>query len=107
MAAWLRDAGHEATHVVDQELLAASDQEILVHAQSNSQVIVSADTDFTAMLAMSGAKCPSLVLLRSTDQLSPADQTGLLVANLPSVVADLEAGAVVSLSPTPLCVNLS
>jgi predicted nuclease of predicted toxin-antitoxin system len=105
VAARLRDAGHEATHVADHGLLDASDDVILSHALANHQVIVSADTDFTALLALSGRASPSLVLLRSADHLTPTDQGDLLVANLPAVVKDLEAGAVVSLSPAHLRVR--
>jgi predicted nuclease of predicted toxin-antitoxin system len=105
VADWLRDVGHEATHVVDHDMLAASDQTILDHALASGQVIVSADTDFTIMLAVAGAKSPSLVLLRSANHLAPADQANLIIDNLPSIVADLEAGAVVSLSSTHLRVR--
>lgn len=105
VAGWLRDAGNEATHVADHDLLTASDQVILDHALSHGLVIVSADSDFTRMLAVAGARSPSLVLLRSSDHLVPATQADLLIANLPSVVDDLEVGAVVSLSPTRLRVR--
>lgn len=94
----LRRAGHEATHVADHELLSAADDAFLAHALAHHQVIVSADTDFTIMLAVSGAASPSLILLRSADRLPPTDQAELVLANLGSVEDDLEAGAVVSLS---------
>lgn len=38
-------------------------------------------------------------------ELGPDDHATLLVANLPSVVEDLERGAIVSLSPTRLAVR--
>ncbi len=68
-------------------------------------MIVSADTDFTLMLAVSGATSPSLVLLRSADRLAPADQADLILVNLPTVLKELDAGAVVSLSTTRLRVR--
>jgi predicted nuclease of predicted toxin-antitoxin system len=105
VAAWLRDAGYEASHVVDHGLLRATDEVILAHAMDNHQVIVSADSDFTSMLALRGLRSPSLVLLRSADHLTPSEQTGLRVANLPAVAEDLEAGAVVSLSRNRLRVR--
>jgi len=67
----LTKAGYDATHVRDHGLLSASDEQILEHAQGNGQVIVSADTDFTTMLALRGLPSPSLVLLRSADHLAP------------------------------------
>jgi hypothetical protein len=39
-----------------------------------------------------------LILMRSTDRLTPADQAALLLANLPQVVEDLERAAVVSIA---------
>jgi predicted nuclease of predicted toxin-antitoxin system len=105
VAALLREAGHEAAHVVDHGMLAATDDVILTHALSEGAVIISADTDFTTMLAVRGAKSPSLILLRSSDRLTAADQADLIIANLPSVADYLEAGAVVSLSSTHLRVR--
>ena len=76
VAATLRDAGHEAVHVADIGMLAASDDAILAHAAAAGQVIVSADTDFGELLAVAGAVRPSVVLLRSADHLTPAATTG-------------------------------
>ena len=61
VAATLRDAGHEAVHVTDIGMLAASDDAILPHAAAAGQVIVSADTDFGELLAVAGAVRPSVV----------------------------------------------
>jgi len=58
---------------------------------------VTADADFGALLAAAGATAPSVVLLRSTDDLTPGQQTFLVTSNLPAVAADLERGAVVVL----------
>ncbi len=85
--------------------MTATDEEILAHAIENGQVIVSADTDFTILLAVSGATSPSLVLLRSADRLSPVDQSDLILANLLPVLEELAAGGVMSLSTTRLRVR--
>jgi predicted nuclease of predicted toxin-antitoxin system len=45
-------------------MLAAPDQAILAHAAS-SGLVISADTDFGELLAVTGATRPSVVLLRS------------------------------------------
>ena len=60
VAAKLRDAGHDAVHVVDIGLLSASDEAILAHAAASQQAIISADTDFGELLAVSGATRPSV-----------------------------------------------
>jgi len=94
----LRAAGHDAVHVADIGMLNASDDAILVHAAAAGQVIISADTDFGELLAVSGATRPSVVLLRSADHLTPDQQATLLIANLPAVAADLDSGAAVSIA---------
>jgi predicted nuclease of predicted toxin-antitoxin system len=96
IATWLADVGYDASHVVDHGLLAASDEKIASFAVSGGYAIVSADSDFATMLAFSGHTAPSLVLMRSVDRQTPAEQAQLLIANLPAVLDDLQAGAVVS-----------
>jgi predicted nuclease of predicted toxin-antitoxin system len=84
----LRNAGYDATHVRDRDLLSASDEQILAQAQVDGSVILSADTDFTAILALRDLPSPSLLLLRSADHLSPDQQAQLLLANLASVTEE-------------------
>lgn len=78
-------------------MLGASDEEVLARARAEGRVIVSADADFGFLLADSGATGPSVVLLRSSDDLSAGQQTLLVTANLAEVAKDLERGAVVVL----------
>lgn len=75
-----------------------SDETILCYALDTYQTIVSADSDFATMLALTGGHSPSLILLRSADHLNPDEQACLLLANLPAVAQDLDAGCVVSIS---------
>jgi len=98
IAAALREAGHDTTHVVDHGLHTADDETILKHAAAEGRTIVSADSDFATLLALAGLRGPSLVLLRSADRLSPEQQAQLLIANLPTIAAELGDGAVASLS---------
>lgn len=97
IALGLREAGHDALHVVEFDMLGSSDEEILTRARTEGRVLVSADADFGGLLAESGATGPSFVLLRSADDLSVGQQTVLLTANLAEVAEDLERGAVVVL----------
>ncbi len=94
----LRECGYEADHVRDYGRLTADDNQILAHARSHGQAVISADTDFTCMRALRGVPSPSLVLLRSADRLSPQEQAALILANLAAVTADLEAGATISIA---------
>jgi predicted nuclease of predicted toxin-antitoxin system len=77
----LAAVGHHATHVRDHGLLTAPDEEIAAYAVAHGQAIVSSDSDFATMLALSGRRSPSLVLMRSADALTPAEQAALLRDN--------------------------
>jgi predicted nuclease of predicted toxin-antitoxin system len=92
----LRQGGHDAVHVGDIGLLTASDEVILAAAAEDDRVIVSADADFAALLALGHLSKPSFLLLRSADHLTPTQQAGLLLVNLPAVADDLEHGAIVT-----------
>ena len=68
-------------------------------------VVITADSDFGALLALRRAKNPSVVHLRHVAELLAESHTDLLVANLPQIAADLERGVIVSLSPTRLAIK--
>lgn len=70
------------------------DEDIADFAAADNRIVVSADTDFGAILAKRQAAKPSFVLLRRTQHLSPEVIAGLLVANLPAFEADLDDGAI-------------
>jgi len=56
-------------------------------------VVVSADTDFGGILARTGKGAPSVMLFRTVGQRRAWSQAALILANLPQVEEDLEAGA--------------
>jgi hypothetical protein len=60
-------------------------------------VLVSADTDFGTVLARSGARSLSVLLIRRLAGRRAAEQSAIIQANLHDVADDLEAGAVVVL----------
>lgn len=91
----LRKAGHDAVHVRDLGLAAADDSTILDHAAAEDRSVVSADTDFTTILAQRATAKPSVVLFRRRTERRPANQVALLLANLAAIADDLERGAVV------------
>lgn len=95
----LAAAGHDAVHVRSLLMHAASDEEIFDLAARESRIVVSADTDFGTLLAARKSTTPSVVLFRHGSQHRPADQAALLEANLPQLVAALEAGSVVVIQP--------
>jgi predicted nuclease of predicted toxin-antitoxin system len=92
----LKEAGHDAIHVADIGLLTATDPVILRAAAK--EVLLTADSDFGALLALGSLASPSVLLLRSADHLRPAEQAELIAINLPSISAELARGAIASLT---------
>lgn len=101
----LTAAGLPSRHVDEIGLLGASDQTIFDRAAADGDVLITADSDFTNLLAARGSSGPSVVLLRHVAELPWREHEALLVANLPAVLHELEEGAVVSLSPNRLAVR--
>jgi predicted nuclease of predicted toxin-antitoxin system len=101
----LRDAGYEVRNVTDLDTLTASDEAIFARAAQDGWTVVTADADFSMLVALRDTARPSVLLLRHVAELTWTAHTDLLVANLDAVAADLHRGAVVSLSQTRLAVR--
>jgi predicted nuclease of predicted toxin-antitoxin system len=88
-------AGHDAMHARDVGLKSAPDVEILAAASAQGRVLITQDTDFGSLIALTAATLPSVVLFRGHVTRRPEGQASLLLANLEQLLEDLEAGAIV------------
>jgi predicted nuclease of predicted toxin-antitoxin system len=79
-ATLLTEAGHDAVHVRDLDTAGSSEPQIIDIALADGRTIVSADSDFGALLASTGAAAPSVILVREVVDRQPPELAELLTA---------------------------
>jgi len=94
LSAGLQNAGYDSKHVRDYNMAKAEDLEIMDRALDENRIVVSADTDFGTLLAFSGAKMPSVIILRGEFPDDPVDQLASLLPNLPVLSDSLADGCI-------------
>jgi predicted nuclease of predicted toxin-antitoxin system len=88
-------AGHDAVQVRAKLLQQAEDKVVFQAALNEERVLVSADTDFGALLTLGQLNQPSVILFRHGSPRRPGEQAALLLANLDALTNDLQRGAIV------------
>ena len=78
----LQAAGHDAVHVRTKKLHEAPDAVVFKVALDEERVLVSADTDFGALLVPARHTRPSLILFRHGSPRRPDEQTKAILENL-------------------------
>lgn len=90
----LSAAGHDASHVREYGMQAGTDQQILERARSERRILVSADSDFSMLLAHQAASHPSFILFRGADAVTAEQYCELILSNLPVLENELQRGCV-------------
>lgn len=94
VAHYLADAGHDATHIRLLGLAGHTDDEVMALALVEGRVLVTTDTDFGTILALTGAAGPSVVLMRGLGD-AAHERVAVILHVLPRIEDVLSEGAVV------------
>ena len=94
----LASVGIEAAHWSTIGAKNAPDSEIMAYASANNYVVLTHDLDFSAILAASHGKKPSVVQIRAED-VSPEIIGKQVIAALQQMAYELEEGALLTIDP--------
>lgn len=93
---FLLEAGFKADHWADIGKGDAADHELVAWAAAHGAIVLTADLDFSALLAASGAGFPSVIQIR--DELPSPERTGdALIEALVRLTEEIAQGALVTL----------
>ncbi|MBI4339297.1 MAG: DUF5615 family PIN-like protein [Chloroflexi bacterium] len=99
LAQRLREAGHDAVHLRERGMQSIPDREVFALASDEGRILVSADTDFGAILAWWEASHPSVILFRRGLARRSAYQANTLLPKLADLQDALERGSIVVMEP--------
>jgi predicted nuclease of predicted toxin-antitoxin system len=100
VAVKLSALGLDAIHVRDRGLQSASDDVVFQAAAEEGRILISADTDFGALLALRRGTAPSVILLRRGADRWPQRQAAIIAANLATLTESLERGCIAVIEDT-------
>lgn len=103
--AFLREHGHDALHLHEQDLDRLQDSAILEKALEESRVILTHDLDFGELIAASRAKLPSIIIFRLRN-MRPERVNGHLHRLVSEYRESLEQGAVISVTEGQIRVRM-
>jgi len=89
----LAGRGHACRHVGDVGMAEAGDPAIVAEARANGETIITHDLDYGHLLAFSGRKSPSVIIIRMRNS-HPERMFARLAAAWPKIEGDLSRGAI-------------
>jgi len=96
-ASLLRDEGWDVLHTGDISLSRSTDGQILEYARREERVIITLDSDFHAILAVSNASTPSVIRIRLEGLRGP--DLALLIKRIwPKIEPQVKKGAMVTVT---------
>lgn len=103
-AAILRTSGIDALHAREVGLAVSEDVQILEWCRAENRAIITLDADFHALLAISGARGPSVVRIR-IEGLRDADLATLVARIVSAYADDLARGTALTVRPSSIRVH--
>ena len=91
LARWLSANGHEAQHVMDLDMMSATDQEIWTKAEQQNAIIITKDEDFVVLRNTTEESQPAVVWLRVGNS-RKAELLSWFEKLLPQIISELERG---------------
>jgi len=104
-ASYLRSRGRDAVHLRDRGLQRLDDQEIVELARTEARIVLTHDLDFGRIVALAGAKAPSVITFRLSD-MRPGRVNLVLGRVLERSASALEVGALISVTDRGVRVRL-
>jgi predicted nuclease of predicted toxin-antitoxin system len=97
----LRSSGMDAIHAREVGLETAEDDAILEWCRPKERIIITLDADFHALLALAGARTPSVIRIR-IEGLRDEALAALILRVVAMTEADLQHGSVVTVTETSI-----
>lgn len=96
---FLKQLGHEATHVRTLGMQRAPDAQVIALARTDGSIVLSFDLDFGDLLALGVTDKPSVILFRLADERAESVNRRLSTV-LNEQVTELESGALILVQDT-------
>lgn len=93
----LNQQGHDAVHLIDENLHRLPDPDILSKSRSEGRILLTHDLDFGELMAASGTRLPSVIIFR-LGNMAAANVNRHLDLILEQYAEELEQGAILSIT---------